>query len=567
MSTRPAPFDIMQSVKQAAALLQSGRQREAEKICARALKAAPDCFDALNLLGIVKAQLGRMGEAQRLFAAAARINPRLPSVWVNLGQALHALKRGDEALASLEQARALAPADAGVLYQHACVLMSLGRTEQALAEFRQLLASAPQHAQARLNCAIAQAALGYPEQALGDFDAALAMMPGHAGAHHNRALALYELARYGDALEAHQRALALAPDYAASWYGRGRALAALSRHDEALASYAKARGTGKDDADLQFSEAIALLSIGDYRRGFEKYESRWRRTGMPAPTGRGRPLWRGEYPLAQRTVLLHAEQGLGDTIQLARYVPLLAASGARIVLEVQSELTALMASLDGGATVIARGAAPPPFDVHCPLGSLPLALRTDVHNVPAPIPYLSAGTAARASWSARLGALPRPRIALAWSGNPAHVNDRNRSLAFAALAPLLSAPASLLSIQRELRQADADMLAREPRVTHLGDQLHSFADTAAIVADADLVISADTAVAHLAGAMGKPLWLLLPFTSDWRWTRDGDKSPWYPAARLFRQRTLGDWAGVVDRLAEELAHLGSGPLEAAAPPV
>jgi Flp pilus assembly protein TadD len=552
MSTKSAPFNIAQSFNEAVALFRQGRLREAEKIGTRVLKAAPDYFDALNLLGIIKAQLGRMGEAHRLFAAAAKINPRVPAVWANLGQALHVLKRSDEALACLDEARTLAPDDVAILHQHANALLGLGRAEQALAEFRQVLARAPQHGQARLNCGIAQAALGFPEQALGEFDAALALMPGHAGGHHNRGLGLYELGRYAAALEAHDKALALAPDHAAAWHGRGRALAALNRHDEAVASYGNAHRNGKDDADLHFSEALALLTLGDYQRGFEKYEARWRRTGMPPPKSRGRPLWLGEYPLSHKTVLLHAEQGLGDTIQFARYVPLVAASGAQIVLEVQSELTALLSRLDGGATVIARGEALPPFDLHCPLGSLPLALRTAPHNVPAPIPYLSAEAAALAKWSARLAALPHPRIALAWSGNPGHFNDRNRSLPFASLAPLLSAPACFLSIQRDLRSADADRLAHEPRVTHLGGELQSFTDTAAVIAVADLVICADTAVAHLAGAMGRPLWVLLPFVPDWRWTLDGESSPWYPAARLFRQSALGDWAGVIDRLAVEL---------------
>ena len=555
MNTKSAPFNIAQSFNEAVALFRQGRLREAEKIGTRVLKAAPDYFDALNLLGIIKAQLGRMGEAHRLFAAAAKINPRVPAVWANLGQALHVLKRSDEALACLEEARTLAPDDVAILHQHANALLSLGRAEKALAEFRQVLARAPQHGQARLGCGVAQAALGLSEQALGEFDAALVVMPGHAGGHHNRGLALYELGRYAAALEAHDKALALAPDHAAAWHGRGRALAALNRHDEAVASYANARRNGKDDADLHFSEALALLTLGDYRHGFEKYEARWRRTGMPPANSRGRPLWLGEYALSRKTVLLHAEQGLGDTIQFARYVPLVAASGAQIVLEVQSELAALLRRLDGSARVIARGEALPPFDVHCPLGSLPLALRTAPHNVPAPIPYLSADAGSLAKWSARLDALPRPRIALAWSGNPDHFNDRNRSLPFATLAPLFSAPARFLSIQRDLRSDDADMLAAEPRITHLGGELKNFTDTAAVIAVADLVISADTAVAHLAGAMGRPLWVLLPFAPDWRWTRDGASSPWYPTARLFRQSVHGDWASVIDRLAAELTGL------------
>jgi tetratricopeptide (TPR) repeat protein len=553
VNTKAVPFNLAQSFNEAVALQRQGRLREAEKIYTRVLKAAPDHVDALNLLGTVKAQLGRMGEAHRLISAAVRINPRAAGIWANLGQVLLALKRHDEALECFDKARALEPGDLNILNQHANALLSAGRAEEALAAFRQVLERAPQHAEARLNCGIAYAALGLHEEAVAAFDAALTMMPGHPVAHYNRGLALHELGRYAAALEAHERVLAAAPQHAGAWLHRGRALAALNRHDEAVACYGKAKAAGKDDADLQFSEALALLTLGDYRSGFEKYEARWRRSGMPAQKSRGRPLWLGEYPLPRKTVLLHAEQGLGDTIQFVRYVPLLAATGAKIVLEVQSELTALMARLDGGATIIARGDTPPPYDVHCPLGSLPLALRTDPDSVPAPIPYLSADDAALAKWSARIGALARPRIAIAWSGNASHYNDSNRSIPFAGLAPLFGIPARFIGIQRDVRSADAERLAAERRVTHVGAELENFTDTAAVVALSDLVISADTAVAHLAGAMGKPLWVLVPFAPDWRWTLNGETSPWYPTARLFRQTALGDWDGVIARVAAELA--------------
>jgi len=557
VNSKAAPFNLAQSFNEALAMQRQGRLREAEKICARVLKAAPDHFDALNMLGAVKAQLGHMGEAHRLFSAAVKINPRVAGAWANLGQVLHALKRNEEAVECLDKARTLAPDDVAILNQHANALLSAGRAEEALDEFRQVLARVPQHAEARLNSGVAHAALGASEQAVAEFDAALSIMPGHPGAHYNRGLALHDLGRYAAALDAHERVLASAPEHAGAWLHRGRALAALNRLDEAVASYGKAGAIRKDDANVHFSEALALLALGDYRRGFEKYEARWRRSGMPAQKSRGRPLWLGEYPLARKTVLLHAEQGFGDTIQFARYVPLLAATGAKVVLEVQSELMALMARLDGGAKIIRRGDTPPPFDVHCPLGSLPLALRTEPDTVPAEIPYLSADDASLAKWSARIGALARPRIAIAWSGNADHFNDRNRSIPFARLAPLFSIPARFVSIQRDVRREDVERLAAETRVTHLGGQLANFTDTAAAIALSDLVISADTAVAHLAGAMGRPLWVLIPFQPDWRWTLDGETSPWYPTARLFRQTSLGDWDGVIARVAAELGQFMS----------
>jgi len=273
---------------------------------------------------------------------------------------------------------------------------------------------------------------------------------------------------------------------------------------------------------------------------------------MPA-RGRsyGRPLWLGEYPLQRNTILLHAEQGLGDTIQFARYVPLLARTGAKVVLEVQSQLAALLGRLEGAAGVAARGGPLPPFDVHCPLGSLPLALKTEPATIPAGGPYLSADDARIAKWRARIEALERPRVALAWAGNAQHITDRNRSIALSRLAPLWSAASPrFIGIQRELRGEDADL--REPRVMQIGAELDDFADTAAVIALVDLVVSVDTSVAHLAGAMGRPVWILLPFSPDWRWTLAGESSPWYPTARLFRQPALGDWDSVIERVRREL---------------
>jgi hypothetical protein len=321
-----------------------------------------------------------------------------------------------------------------------------------------------------------------------------------------------------------------------------------------LASYSKALELRKDFADAHFNQAIALLTIGDFRRGFEKYEWRWRRTGMPAPRRNyGRPLWLGEYPLQGRTILLHAEQGLGDTIQFARYVPLVARMGAKVVLEAQPELKALMERIEGVAAVVAGGELLPRFDVHCPLGSLPLAFKTEPATIPSTSPYLAVNDAYIGKWRPRLEAHGRPRVAVAWSGNPEHMNDRNRSIPLSRLAPLWSAGmARFLAVQRELRSGDAELLAQEPRVIQIGTHLDDFADTAAVCALVDLVITVDTSVAHLAGAMGRPVWILLPFSPDWRWTLSGESSQWYPSARLFRQPSFGDWDSVIERLRGEL---------------
>jgi tetratricopeptide (TPR) repeat protein len=549
-------INLGQMLGEAVVLQRQGNLRDAEKAYARILKIAPDNFDALNLLGAVKAQRGRIGEAHRLFSAAVKVQPRAPQGWANLGRALHELKRGNEALECLDKARALAPDDISILSQHANTLLSLGRPGDALAEFQQLLLRDPRHLEARINSGLAQAALGSSEQALVQFDAALALAPGHPIAQFNRGVALLKLGRYAEALAANEAALAAAPEHSGALLNRGRALAQLNRLDAAIASYEALIARHKDHADAHSNLALTLLTHGDYRRGFAEYEWRWRRTGMPVPKNRGR-LWLGEFPLARKTILLHAEQGLGDTIQFVRYVPWLVAAGASVVLEVPAELKTLMAGFDGAATVIARGEAPPPFDVHCPLGSLPLALQTDLATVPAQIPYLAADATRLAKWSAHIDGLPRPRVAIAWSGNASHDNDRNRSIAFARLAPLFDTSAGFVSVQRDVRDSDAAALAAETRVTNTGSELDDFDDTAAVLALSDLVIAVDTAVVHLAGAMGRPVWVLVPFAPDWRWGLTGETTPWYPTARLFRQTSPDDWDGVIARVGAELARFAA----------
>ncbi len=549
---RRSPPNIGQALQEAVTLQRQGRLREAEKIYARVLKAVPDQFDALNLLGTVKAQRGQAGEAYRLITAALKINPRAADAWVNLGFVLHTLKRDQEALESFDKALALQPGDAEAMHQRGHALLSLGRPQEALAAFERVLALVPHHPDARLNRAIALAALARHQEALVDFDAAVAVSPANPMAHYNRGIALSDLQRPEEAVVAYDRALSIAPDHVKAWNNRGLALAALNRHREALVSYRKAVEIRDDYADAHFHQSLTLLTVGDFRRGFEEYEWRWRRAGM-RPRGLGRPLWLGDYPLQRKTILLHAEQGLGDTIQFARYIPSLARMGAKVILEVQPQLEALLAAVEGVARIVARGDELPAFDVHCPLGSLPLAFKTEPATIPAEIPYLQADAARIAKWRARLEALDRPRIAIAWSGNPGHRNDRNRSIALSRLAALWpTGCARFVSIQRELRDEDAERLAREPGIAHIGAELEDFADTAAVVALVDLVVTVDTSVAHLAGAMGRPVFILLPFAPDWRWLVAGETSRWYPSARLFRQPSIGDWDSVIERLRGEL---------------
>ncbi|MBX9823558.1 MAG: tetratricopeptide repeat protein [Xanthobacteraceae bacterium] len=552
------PAHLMQTIGQAVALHQQGRLEEAEKLYARALKLQRDNFDALHLFGVLNHQRGKAGEAHRLIAAALKVNPNSPDALSNLGMVLNTLKRGPEALAALDKALALAPGHLDALNNRGNVLLDLKRPEEAVSAFDAVLAAAPGHPQARINRGNALTELGRIDDALADYDAALAAVPNHPLAHYNRGNALRLLGREPEAIVAYERALSAAPDHVNAWLNRGHALAALNRHQDAIASYDRVLALQGDHADAHFNAAMSRLTVGDYARGFQEYEWRWKRTGMAGRKEFRKPPWLGDTPLHGKTIVLHAEQGLGDTVQFARYVPQIARMGARVVLEVPPELKTLLDGLDGAAGIVARGDKLPTYDLHCPLGSLPLACKTDAANIPAAIPYLRAPEAHLAKWRARLERLPSPRVALAWSGRAAHPNDKNRSVSLAQLKPLLSAPGmSFVSVQRELRDDDAGLLSREPRIAHVGAELDDFADTAAVLTLCDLLVCVDTSVAHVAGALGRPVALLVPFQPDWRWMLDREASPWYPSIRLFRQSAPRDWDGVIARVRDALPQAAS----------
>jgi tetratricopeptide (TPR) repeat protein len=549
------PFNIAQSLQDALGLHRQGRLREAEKLYARVLKATPDNFDALHMLGLAKAQSGQMGEAFRLMSAALKIHAQAGDAWVNFANVLHALKRDEEALAAIDKALALRPGDAEVLHNRGNALLSLGRAAEALAAFDQVLAANPRHVGALLNRGVARASLQQTAEALADLDAALALAPGHAGVLFNRGTVLGKLGRYGEAIADLDRLLMIAPDNATAWNNHGHALRALNRHREAVVSFDKAIALDKDYGDAHCNRALSLLTLGDLTHGFAEFEWRWKCSGIVDTRRNYRgALWLGEYPLARKTILLHAEQGLGDTIQFARYAPLLKRDGASVILEVHPELKSLLASLAGIVSIHGRGEPLPPYDVHCPLVSLPLALKTDATNIPADIPYLRADHARIEKWRPVLASLPGKRVALTWAGNPVHGHDANRSIDLKLLEPLLALPGvTFVSLQRDLRAGDDAVLAQHGRVFHLGGAFTDMADTAAVLTQVDLSISVDTSVAHLAGALGRPCWVMLPFWPDWRWTLAGEHSPWYPRTRLFRQPALGDWPSAIATLRDALA--------------
>jgi tetratricopeptide (TPR) repeat protein len=501
------------------ALHRQGDVAGADRLYREIIAEAPDYFDALQLAAMTAAQLGRLAEAERLFARAVSIDPDHAGALNNHGTVLKQLKRFDEALASYDRALALRPNAIEALCNRGIVLRELQRFDEALASY----------------------------------DRALELRPDYADALNSRGVALRELGRFDEALANADRALAIRPGFAEALVNRGTSLIELRRLDEALASFQRAQAIRPDYADAHWSESLCRLLAGDFPAGWAKHEWRWR-TDAAAGAKREftQTLWLGEQEVTGKSVLLHAEQGFGDTIQFCRYATLLAQRGARVVLEVQPALCSLLSGLAGVERVVARGDALPEFDFHCPLLSLPLAFRTTLETIPALVPYLAPSPSKVDSWRARVPA-GGTKIGLAWSGSRTHGNDCNRSITPDRLAPLLECGATVVSLQKELCDDDRQWLAAHPEVRHFGDNFSSFADTAALISLLDVVISVDTAVAHLAGAMGRPVWILLPVIGvDWRWMLGREDSPWYPSARLFRQCAIGGWDAVVERIAAEL---------------
>jgi hypothetical protein len=439
----------------------------------------------------------------------------------NLGLALHATGRFDEAISSFRNALQLAPDHPEILYNLANSCLELGRFDEALSSYEGALAQAPGHVGALVNRGNTLLRLNQPMRAIASYDTALTAMPAHPQILTNR----------------------------------GHALRRLDRPFEALADFKAALVAAPEFAEAHFEAAMTHLTLGDFDTGWKEYEWRWK-TGTFAQ--HRRPFraspWLGNEPVAGKSILLHAEQGFGDTIQFVRYAPLLASRGAKVICEVQPELQPLLSQLPD-VTVIASGGTRPAFDLHTPLLSLPLAFKTQAETIPDALPYLAAPAGRVADWRERLPP-GQPRAGFVWSGSSTHKNDANRSIALARLAPLFeNPPLPCFSLQTELRKADRDMLRGLPNLVHLGDDIRDFNDTAAIIALLDVVVAVDTAVAHLAGALGKPVVILLPFAADFRWMRDRDDTPWYPTAKLMRQPAFGDWDSVIIRLRDELRQM------------
>jgi tetratricopeptide (TPR) repeat protein len=510
--------------RQAVGSFRTGDLDKAMRLCGAILEYRSEDSETLNLLGLIHLQRRRPAEALDFLSRALRADPGSVDAMSNLGLALHAAGRFEEAVARYHNALKLAPRHPEILYNLGNAFLELDRLDESLASY----------------------------------DEALAIDPSHVGARVNRGNTLLRLNRPSDALESYDGALAAMPGHPQILTNHGHALRRLDRPQEALVDFEAALARAREFPEAHFEAAMTRLLLGDFEAGWKAYEWRWK-TGAFAGKRREfrAPLWLGDVPVSGKTILLHAEQGFGDTIQFIRYAPLLAARGARVVCEVQPALVPLLSELEG-IDVVAQGEQLPSFDLHCPLLSLPLAFGTQLATIPAPVRYLAAPAARARHWRDRLpqGNL---RAGFVWSGSPSHKNDANRSIPLARLAALFERlPFACFSLQREWRDADRGILQSLPNLRDIGPELGDFADTAAVISQLDVVVSVDTAVAHLAGALGKPVLILLPHAADFRWMRQRTDTPWYPTAKLLRQPAFGDWDSVIAGLAGELLRPRAG---------
>lgn len=561
---------------------ESGAYEQALACYQAALAQSPDFFDALHLCGVALHQLGRTAQGVPFIEAALRQSPRHATALSNLGLARRALKHHEDALKAYDAALKEVPQFATAWGNRGNLLRDMARPAQAVASFQRAVEADPRYASGWHGLGLALGDIQQWEQSLAALDQALVLKPDFAVAWMDRGNTLRALDRFEEALASYERSLALAPESPIAWSNRGVVLKRLGRFAQAAASYEQALQLKPDfvDAMVNFATlqkdqmdiasamalnqralalqpdnsgahlnlAICYMVTGDWKQGLPHYEWRWKTDQLQGGARNfAQPQWDGSQSLQGKTVLLHAEQGLGDTLQFCRLAAAVAARGARVVLEVQPQLKGLLTGLAGVTTLISQGEALPPFDLHCPLLTLPLALGLDLQHLPVAHAYVRAEPTRVAEWAGRLGA-GRPKVGLVWSGRPQHKNDHNRSLPLAALLEALPSGPQYHCLQKEFRAADAALLETQAQIANWSAQLNDFSDTAALVANMDWVVSVDTSVAHLAAAMDKPVWLLLPFSPDWRWIVGRDDSPWYPGMRLFRQNALGGWADVLQRL-------------------
>lgn len=540
--------------------LQTGQHDHAVAWFSRAIRQTPK-IDYLTSLGFTLKQMGRLDDALAVFDKAIQLKPDDAELWKHMGGVLLALDRGAEALLSYQHALTIDPSHHEAAFQSGLLLHQQQRYEEAAQAFTICLTQRPgdlQSLQMRARCF---RELKRYDAYLADCERAHALAPAEAMVCNNLGDAFVCLGRSAEALPWFDQALSLRPNFVEVLLNKGFALLQLLRFEDAAAVYRQILVLEPGHAKAAWQLAHVELQCGDYAAGWARREARWNMPDFSPEYPRfAEPKWLGKEDITGKTVLIEEDEGFGDTIQFARYLPMLAARGARVILVVREALRPLLAGVEGVSQCLAY--APelqrPAFDMHCPVMSLPLAFGTTLATIP-PAGYLPPLPAERiAAWEQRLGSHDRLRVGLVWSGNPHQGNDRNRSMPQSTLLPLLDVDADFISLQKELRPADRTMLAQQSGIRDLTAELTDFVETAALISCLDVVVTVCTSVAHLAATLGRPTWIMLPYLADWRWLRDRDDSPWYPSARLFRQDSSCRYEPVVARVRGELAAKAAG---------
>jgi tetratricopeptide (TPR) repeat protein len=487
----------------------------------------------------------RLEEAVRSIRELLASNPDDLRLLNQLGAIYLSQGRPVEGIPFLERSLSVSPDQFVVLSDYASGLGMLGRFQASIEVYDRVIALNPSYVMAHYNRGLVLQILKRPEEALESFERAIALDPNCAPAHNNRGNILKSFGRLSEALESYDRVIELNPSHAEAHNNRGTVMHELLRLPEALENYEQAISLTPFYATAYMNKALLKLLEGNDAEGWQLYEWRWKADQKNEYRNFAKPLWLGEKSIANQTLLIQAEQGFGDILQFCRYVPMLQKMGTRVILEAPQPLISILSTLPGEFAIVEKGTTLPDFDCYCPIMSLPLALKTTLENIPSKVPYLFADSHKIAAWQERLGSKKRPRVGLAWSGKTAFINDRNRSLALEHLIPLLKLPFEFHSLQVEYRKSDPNLLKSFPQIHDHHNLLRDFADTAALISEMDLIVSVDTSVAHLSGALGKHLWILLPYAPNFRWRLDRTDSPWYPTAVLFRQPVWGDWTTVI----------------------
>lgn len=518
----------------------------------RAIAFKPEYAEAYCNRAATLQALNRPNEALASYDHALILKPDFAEAYSNRGTTLQDLKRPDEALTSCERAITINPDFAEAYFNRGNALKDLNRLDEAISSFEQAIFLKPYFAEAYSNLGNTLKDLNRLNEALAYYEHAIILNPFYADAYYNRGIALQSLNRLDEALTCYDRAIVLDPNYAKAYSNRGTALQDLNQLNEALASYENAIILKPDYAEVYWNKSLLKLLMGEYLEGWQLYEWGWKSFARKPLRNFDKPLWLGNESLRNKTVLIYPEQGLGDYIQYIRYAVLVEQLGATIILEVPLALMALFLTLKAQFTLVECGKPLPDFDYQCPIMSLPLAFKTTVETIPAQLPYLYADEKKKQQWQVKLGKKTVTRIGLVWSGSNIHKNDQKRSLLLKQFETFLNFPLEFHCLQNQIREIDVNTLTEFPHIHQHQDDLLDFSDTAALVDAMDIIISVDTSVAHLAGAMGKQVFILLPYAPDYRWLLDRVDSPWYPTAKLFRQAEMDNWEAVIIKISKIL---------------